>query len=137
MVFLLAAVVAVFAQDAARSVWDGVYNDKQAERGRGLYNQYCASCHSDTLSGGEQAPPLAGGDFLTNWNGLTVGDLAERVRTTMPVDKPGKLSRQTNTDIVAYILSVNKFPQGGDELSREVEAQKMIRITSEKPAATP
>jgi hypothetical protein len=37
----------------------------------------------------KQFPPLAAiaapdADFLSNWNGLTVGDLFERIRTTMP-----------------------------------------------------
>lgn len=134
--FLIMAALAVAAQETSRTVWDGVYSDKQAERGRALYNQHCASCHSDTLTGGEQAPPLTGGEFLANWNGLTVGDLMERVRTTMPVDKPGKLSRQANTDIVTYMFSVNRFPAGADEMPRELEAQRLIRMMADKPDAS-
>ncbi len=104
-------------QEATRSVWDGVYTDAQADRGRPLYNQHCASCHADTLMGGEMSPPLVGGEFLSNWNGLTLGDLFERIRTTMPQNKAGKLSREVNSDITAYILSVNKFPAGKTELA--------------------
>jgi mono/diheme cytochrome c family protein len=114
-------------------VWEGSYNEAQAERGKDLYNQNCASCHSDTLMGGEQAPPLAGGEFLANWNELTVGDLFERVRTTMPIGRPGKLSRQVNADIIAYMLKANKFPAGQAEMPRETEVLKQIRITGEKP----
>jgi mono/diheme cytochrome c family protein len=121
------------AQDAKRTVWEGSYNETQAERGKDLYNQHCASCHSDTLMGGEQAPPLAGGEFLANWNELTVGDLFERVRTTMPIGRPGKLSRQVNADIIAYMLKANKFPAGQTEMARETEVLKQIRISSEKP----
>jgi S-disulfanyl-L-cysteine oxidoreductase SoxD len=120
------------AQDAARSVWDGVYTEAQAGRGQELYNQHCASCHADTLMGGEMSPPLAGGDFLSNWNGLTLGELFERIRTTMPQNKPGKLSREINADITAYILSVNKFPSGKTELPHTAEFLKEIRIDSEK-----
>lgn len=129
---MLVVSIALGAQEPAQTVWSKVYNEKQAERGRELYNQHCASCHADTLTGGEQAPPLAGGEFLANWTDLTVGDLVERIRTTMPVNKPGKLSRQVNTDIVAYMLLVNKFPAGSDELPRELEAQKLIKIVPEK-----
>lgn len=127
------AALGLIAQDSSRSVWDKVISEKQVERGRELYNQHCASCHSDTLSGGEQAPPLAGGEFLANWTGLTVGDLVERVRTTMPIGRAGKLSRQVNTDIVAYMLAVSKFPAGDADLATELGAQKQIRILAEKP----
>ena len=122
----------VVAQDAARSVWDGVYTQAQADRGRPLYNEHCASCHADTLMGGEMSPPLVGGEFLSNWNGLTVAELFERIRTTMPQNKPGKLSREVNSDITAYILSVNKFPAGKEELRHSAEFLKDIRINAEK-----
>jgi S-disulfanyl-L-cysteine oxidoreductase SoxD len=126
------AIGAALAQDATRSVWDGVYTQEQSSRGQGLYNQHCASCHTDTLTGGESSPPLAGGEFLSNWNGLTLGDLFERIRTSMPQNNPGKLSREVNADITAYILSVNKFPAGKTELPHATEFLKQIRIESEK-----
>src|SRR5271163_4737240 len=117
---------------SVKSVWDGVYTDDQAKRGQALYNEKCSSCHGDTLMGGESAPALAGGEFLSNWNGLTLGDLFERIRTTMPQNRPGKLSREVNADITAYILSVNKFPAGKKELAHSAEFLKDIRIDSEK-----
>ena len=120
------------AQEATRSVWDGVYTQEQADRGRPFYNQHCASCHADTLMGGEMSPPLVGGEFLSNWNGLTLSDLFERIRTTMPQNKPATLSREVNSDITAYILSVNKFPAGKTELAHSAEFLKDIRIDSEK-----
>ena len=79
------------------------------------------------------APPLAGGDFLANWNGLTAGDLFERIRTSMPANNPGKLSREVNADILAYILSVNQFPAGTAELDRRTEFLRQIRIDAQKP----
>jgi hypothetical protein len=82
--------------------------------------------------GGEMSPPLTGGEFLSNWNGLTLGDLFERIRTTMPQNNPGKLSREVNAAITAYILSVNKFPAGKTELPYATEFLKEIRIDSEK-----
>src|SRR2546423_11279807 len=85
-----------------RSVWDGVYSADQAKRGQALYNAQCASCHGDTLTGGESAPPLAGGEFLSNWSGLSVGELFDRTRSTMPQNKPGSLSRAANAEILAY-----------------------------------
>jgi mono/diheme cytochrome c family protein len=116
------------------SVWDGVYTNDQASRGQPQYNTHCASCHGDQLTGGEMSPPLAGGEFLSNWNGLTVGDLFEKIRTQMPMtDEVGKLSRQINADITAYILSVNKFPAGDRQLPTQTEILKQISIESMKP----
>jgi mono/diheme cytochrome c family protein len=123
----------LFAQDATSSVWDGVYTQAQADRGRPLYNASCGGCHGDQLSGGETAPPLAGGDFLSNWNSQTVGQLFERTRTGMPPGAPSKVGRDAKVDIIAYILSFNKFPAGDKELARQTEVMNTIRIDAEKP----
>ena len=121
------------AQSDTRSVWDGVFTEDQAKRGQAAYNENCSSCHGDSLTGGEMAPALAGGDFQSNWNGLTMGDLYDRIRTTMPLNKPGKLSREVNADILAYILRVNQFPAGQTELPHQSEVLKLIRFESVKP----
>lgn len=117
----------------SRSVWDGVYTEEQAKRGEALYQQECALCHLATLTGGESAPPLAGADFLSNWNGLTLGDLFERLRISMPPDQPDRVSRQQKIEILAYMLSVNKFPAGSRELPRETYALNQIRFDAIKP----
>ncbi len=81
------------------------------------------------------ATPLAGGKFMSNWNGLTVGDLFERIRNTMPLSYPGPgtLSKESTSDILAYILSYNKFPAGQTELPRDKSVLKMITIQAMKP----
>lgn len=117
----------------SRSVWDGVYTEEQAKRGEPLYHKECAPCHGDALTGGESAPPLTGGAFLSNWNGLTLGDLFDRIRKTMPQNTPGKLTRQQNADVLAFALSANKFPAGKTELSRQTEFLKEIRFEAMKP----
>ena len=118
----------------SRSVWDGVYTEEQAKRGETIYHKECAACHGDILTGGESAPPLTGGAFLANWNGLTMGDLFDRIRKTMPQSAPGRLTRQQDADILAFMLSVNKFPAGKTELYRQSEMLKEIRFEAEKPA---
>jgi len=125
------AVLALFAQ-TTRSVWDGVYNADQARRGQELYAKECASCHGADLTGGESAPPLAGAEFLSNWTGQTVGDLFERTQKSMPLNTPGKLTRAQNADVVAYLLSANRFPEGKAEMDRQTEALKQIRIEAQK-----
>lgn len=123
------------ASAGSRSVWDGVYTEEQAKRGEAVYTKECTSCHGDTLIGGGGASALTGGTFMSNWNGLTVGDLFDRIRKTMPQGSPGKLTKQQDADVLAYILSFNKFPAGKTELQRQVEFLKEIRFEAIKPAS--
>lgn len=123
--------LAAFAQ-TTRSVWEGVYTDDQSKRGQAIYAKECAGCHGAELTGGESAPPLAGGEFLSSWNGLTAGDLFDRIRQTMPLAEPGKLSRQQYADTLAFIFQANRFPTGKTELDRNTEALKLIKIDQEK-----
>jgi mono/diheme cytochrome c family protein len=115
-----------------RSVWDGVYAARQIQRGGAVYARDCAICHGPTLNGAE-APPLAGADFLAEWYGYSADDLFERIRSTMPVTGPGSLSAQEYADVLAYILSINKFPAGDTEMNGSREPLKRIRIEAAKP----
>jgi mono/diheme cytochrome c family protein len=132
-IVLAAVAVVISAQSAERSVWDGVYTVEQAKRGETLYANNCASCHGSALGGGESAPPLTGGEFFANWNGLTLGDLFDRIRVSMPADRPGKLTREQNGDVLAFMLSVSQFPAGKTELEHQSEILKQIRFEAEKP----
>jgi cytochrome c len=121
------------AQETTRSVWDGVYTDAQSERGKSQYSQNCAVCHGEALDGQEMVPPLTGNDFISNWNGLTAGDLFERIHTTMPLSKPGSLGRDVDADILAYIFAINRFPSGPTELAHDTPTLKLILIQAFKP----
>jgi len=79
------------------------------------------------------SPPLSGGEFLANWDGLTAGDLFERIRKTMPQNKPASLSREVNAEILAYLLAFNMFPEGTADLPKNTEFLKQIRIEATKP----
>ena len=120
------------AQDSQRTVWDGVYNDSQAKRGEATYVEACSNCHARTLEGADMTPALTGGAFMANWDGLTLGDLFDRIRISMPADRPGSLSRQEDADVVAFILRFNQFPAGKEELPREVLALKQILFKAQK-----
>ena len=117
-----------------RSVWDGVYTEEQAKRGEPLYYRDCSSCHGEKLQGDDNSPALAGIDFITDWNGLTLGKLFDKIRLTMPRDGPSQVSNPEKADILAYILSVNKFPAGKTEL-QQGDALKEIRF-EDKPDKT-
>src|SRR5262244_2034730 len=133
LVTLLGLRATVHAQPPTSSVWDGVYTEEQAKRGAPMYSEFCASCHGPELMGGEMAPPLATGDFLSGWDGLTLGDLFERIRISMPQNAPGSLSGQQNADILAFVFNANKFPAGDAELPKEDGILKPIKFEVKKP----
>jgi mono/diheme cytochrome c family protein len=125
------------ANQETRSVWDGVYTTEQAKRGQEVYGNHCSTCHGAKLEGAEEAPSLAGKGFLEGWDGLPVGALFEKTRKKMPRDNPGQLSRQQYLDVIAYLLSANKFPDGQAELPQDLEPLKLIRIDAVKPEPKP
>lgn len=128
VVFLAAT---VHAQQSV-SVWDGVYTQDQANRGKVLYGQQCASCHGSALDGSGTAPPLTGADFKGNWNGQSADDLFEKIQTSMPADQPGKLSREQNADILAFLLMSNGFPAGSKDLPTDAAVLAKIRFEASK-----
>ena len=128
------AVVAAAAQTAApRSVWDGVYTEEQAKRGEKVSSERCAQCHGQTLTGAEAAPALVGDLFNANWENVPLGDLFERIRISMPQDRPGTLSRQQNADVIAYLLKAGKFPAGDMELATDTAVLAQIKFLSNRP----
>lgn len=121
------------AQDSGRSVWDGVYTDAQAERGASAFGASCAACHGATLAGTGEAPSLASLEFVSHFDGATVGALFDRIRVTMPQNAAGSLSRNIYADITAFLLKSNGFPAGEKELDRRSEYLRGIAFTSAKP----
>jgi mono/diheme cytochrome c family protein len=114
------------AQAPSRSTWDGVYSAEQADRGAQLYMGACAQCHGPQMGGIDAAPALTGGRFASNWNGVTLGDMVDRIRVSMPQNDPGSMSRQQVADVLAYILEANGFPPGQKELPRQTAFLRQI-----------
>ena len=123
------------AQSGPTSVWDGVYTEAQAERGKAAYTQSCVFCHGQDLAGTGEAKAVAGPEFLSSWNGLSVGELLDRTRTTMPQQQPASLDRAAYADILAYMLQFNGFPAGQTELAQRSEFLTGVRIDAFKPEA--
>jgi len=128
---VILAGAALWAQSGT-SVWDGVYSEAQAKSGAGLYAQQCASCHGEKLEGRGQAPPLAGAEFTMGWSGMTLGDLFEKIQSSMPGDRPGSLMPEQNAAILAYMLSANKFPAGSASLPGDADKLRPIRFEAAK-----
>ena len=127
-VFMAVSAVCASAFQAPRSVRDGVYTEEQSKRGGQHFAEKCAMCHGSDLNGGEIAPALFGGNFMADWNGLTVGDLFERIRLSMPPSDPEQITSQQRADIIALILRTNGFPAGPKELDTRPEMLKQIKI---------
>ena len=125
------AFIIVSAQ--GKTTMDGVYTAAQATRGEKVYTDSCASCHGPDLSGGGQTPELAGKDFNSDWNDLSLGDLFDRTSLTMPADKPGTLKPEQTADLIAFLLQKAKFPAGQTELPSDLAALKTITFVRPKP----
>jgi hypothetical protein len=92
-----------------RTVWDGVYTDAQAARGEARYRASCSGCHDEG--------PRRGEAFMRDWSGTDLGGLFARMKASMPPGAPGTLPDADYIDIAAYMLRINDFPAGSDELT--------------------
>jgi len=119
-----------------RTVWDGVYTADQAERGKRDYEVSCSSCHQPGLTGAGEAPPLSGARFMQGWREDTLGSLFTRIKALMPFDDPSTLTDEVYLDIMAYILQVNAFPTGSDEL-KPADLERIKIVAKEGAGAVP
>jgi mono/diheme cytochrome c family protein len=130
--FGLSAMAVVAAAGQAKTVWDGVYSDAQAGRGKKAYITHCAECHNEGLQGGDLAPALKGDDFLLRWNDKPMAELFERTQKTMPQNNPNGLMPQETADILAYVLQVNRMPGGSIDLPGDAAALTPITIKASR-----
>ena len=135
--FVALSMPAAFAQsgeETTRTIWDGIYSQAQAERGRNAYLASCARCHGDDLAGFRGA--MEGKRFMEGWSEDTVHSLFHRIQSTMPPGQAGSLADQSYVDIVAFIFSRNQFPTGSEDLT--VNGLDKIRIQDKQgPAPVP
>jgi mono/diheme cytochrome c family protein len=118
------AVATIGAQAPARTVNDGVYSSGQASRGQALFQSICTTCHAPDRFTGEE--------FVSAWSGKPLSELFKALQT-MPEDNPGSLSAQQYGDVMAYFLSLNKFPTGAEELKAEADVLANIQVQPLKP----
>jgi mono/diheme cytochrome c family protein len=119
--------------EPGHTVLDSVYTDSQATRAESTYSQSCAKCHGSTLQGAQDGGPLIGPDFLANWDGMTLADLQDKIRTTMPPDTPNTILPPQVVDLIALVLARNHFPAGAAPLTAEPERLKDIKIVRSHP----
>jgi quinoprotein glucose dehydrogenase len=128
----LALTLSAAAQEGG-SVWDGAYTEEQAERGKVAYDEGCAECHGAELEGDDMSPPLMGSDFLWDWNGLSLGDLFERIRLSMPDGDAKGMSDQEKADSLAYMLQQNGMPPGDTELPAKAAPIRAVSFDAVSP----
>jgi plastocyanin len=104
------------------------FTAEQSKRGKLAYESNCTACHKPDLTAAERAPALAGEGFLQHWRGLNAGELFERIRNTMPQQKPHSLSDQMYVDIIAYLLDSNGLPPGKSELRADPDVLREVSL---------
>jgi mono/diheme cytochrome c family protein len=114
-------------EDGTKSALRGAYTATQADTGQELYRSNCTACHTTSI--------LSGQTFQMNWGGRSAFDLVDRLKTTMPLDNPGKLRQEEYVAIVAYLLRINGYPAGDDALPADREHLKRVRIDAKADAA--
>jgi mono/diheme cytochrome c family protein len=118
------------AQEPARSVLEGVYTDAQAKRGEKVYTDACATCHGPRLAGTDTGPTLAGADFINGWKEMSLGALLNKINMDMPSNAPATLAPEEYADVLAYVLSFNRYPAGPTELPTDPEALRPVRMAA-------
>jgi mono/diheme cytochrome c family protein len=103
------------SSDSAR-----LYTAAQAERGLTVFKNVCAECH--------EMEDLTNSDFRQNWDGSTLYELFDLIRTTMPDETPGTLTPQQYVDVTAYILQLNKLPDGDEEFTGDEATAGAVRL---------
>jgi mono/diheme cytochrome c family protein len=122
------------AAQQVKSQWDGIYTEEQAKRGELVYGRKCVSCHgSDLMGSSEHAPALVGSGFTPDWDNMSLADLFERIRTTMPQDDVGGLSQRQTADVLAFMFSKGGYPSGTVELPGQAEGIQEYKFLTVKP----
>ena len=67
-----------------KKIWDGVYTEAQATRGKPAFETSCGRCHNNELVGSERGPALKGDGFFSHWENDTLDKLFTKIRDTMP-----------------------------------------------------
>ncbi len=92
----------------------GFFSQAQVDRGSTLFSDICSECH--------YASEMSDRNFQFAWRRQTVGDLYELIAETMPESSPGGLAPSEYADVVAYILELNGFEAGDEDMPPDAAA---------------
>jgi mono/diheme cytochrome c family protein len=105
-----------------QSIADGVYTEEQAEAGEALYETHCLTCHDKRYF-----RPV-----LKRWEGQPISMLYLIMSTSMPESNPASLPQDEYIDILAYILSLSRYPAGATPLDHADGALDNILVEPRK-----
>ena len=114
--------IGISANADPQTVNDAVYTEAQAEVGEELYKDNCLTCHDK-----KYFRPV-----LKRWEGQPLGLFFTVMSTSMPESNPGSLPDDQYADILAYILSLSRYPAGDAELDNSGDALNQITIANLK-----
>lgn len=121
-------------EESQATLCEGVYSSAQALSGQKIFAAQCSQCHGANFRGGFGVASLAGPAFKIRWGDKTLLTLFDRMKTTMPLDNPGKLSDQGYIEILARILEVNSYPANVvAELPLQREAPERLTLPKKCP----
>ncbi len=101
---------------AAQQQGASAFTAQQAADGRTTYQTSCASCHLPNLAGRNEAPQLAGSNFMNTWRTRSTRDLFEYIQSTMPPTGE-TLSVDQYLGLTAFILESNGATAGTQALT--------------------
>ncbi len=111
--------LALIAGAEPSTINDKIYTKDQAKIGARLYKDNCIACHDK-----KYFRPV-----FKAWDGQPLSVLFAVMSASMPETNPGSLPEQDYVDILAYILSLNRYPAGEAVLQHENGALDEITIT--------
>ena len=125
---LLVTTSVAIASSSQKTTKDGVYTTAQADKIAETYGKVCANCHDPAKvpEGKKPAPPLVGDVWYDNWKDRTLGELMTTIRLTMPNDGSMTLTVEDAENLTAYILQLNKFPEGKEPLKNDDVGKKTV-----------
>jgi alcohol dehydrogenase (cytochrome c) len=136
LIMTTAVICGVMIVTAQQGTAVAPYTAAQAAAGRGLYQANCAGCHGPDLGGRNDAPQLAGPQFVGTWGGRTVGDLIGFMAAAMPPGNP-TLGEQNYLNIAAFILDSNGARPGNQTLTASSTVGIRTIATGVVPPAGP
>jgi S-disulfanyl-L-cysteine oxidoreductase SoxD len=110
----------------------GLVPAAQAANGENVFKIRCSECHATT--------DFTKSDFARAWDDRPLFELFEKVRSTMPDDKPGTYLPQEYLDVVLYIYKLNGAAEGEGEIKPDEAAMKAVKYKMKlegKPAPKP
>ena len=137
------AIIFAFGLTAVgQTVWNGVYTEAQAGRGKEAFTKWCMPCHGEDLRQ-RTGHPLVGDEFVEKWREQNLDVLFNFIRTVMPWApesgpgvRPPDVPNAAKLDALSYILKSNGMPAGSNELTAELAA-KTLFVSKEGPKPPP